>query len=67
MMMAFTYSLGDRVEIYCSGEAGEVIACAMYQTKKVPCYLIRYQAADGRAVEAWWDEDALTDGLEEDA
>jgi len=53
------FSLGAFVEIDCSGEEGKIIGTAQYIDGKDKC-LIRYQAADGRAVESWWDEDALS-------
>lgn len=44
--------------IAASGEAGEVLGRAEYTTA-ANNYYIRYQEATGRAVEAWWSEDAL--------
>jgi hypothetical protein len=55
----FAFKLGQRVTIAESGETGEVIGRAHY-TYADPSYLIRYRAGDGRAVESWWTEDALT-------
>ncbi len=46
------------VTIRCSGESGVVIGRAEYINSE-NSYLIRYQCADGRAVEAWWSESAL--------
>lgn len=54
----FTYDLNQKVEISASGEHGIVIARAEYATAN-DSYLLRYRAADGRATEAWWGEDAL--------
>lgn len=53
------FDLLARVRIRVSGEAGEVIGRAEYATTNLPSYLLRYRCADGRAVEAWWTEDAL--------
>lgn len=50
--------LKQNVTIVASGEQGEVIGRAEY-TIAEPSYLVRYKSADGRAVEAWWAEDAL--------
>lgn len=54
----FKFQLGQTVVIATSGETGEVIGRAEYLASQ-PNYLIRYRCADGRAVEAWWTEDAL--------
>ncbi|MDP3853174.1 hypothetical protein [Phenylobacterium sp.] len=40
-------------------ENGEVIGRAEYLTSE-PSYYVRYVAGDGRLVEAWWSESALT-------
>lgn len=56
----FKYPLGHKVLIAVSGESGDVIGRAEYTTSEVS-YLVRYRAGDGRAVEAWWQEDALED------
>ena len=52
------YRLNQPVGIICSDETGEVIARAEYSNEE-PRYLLRYQCADGRAVESWWSESAL--------
>lgn len=57
-MHAFVFDLAQRVKISASDESGEVIARAEYATSE-DSYLVRYKAADGRAVEAWWGESAL--------
>jgi hypothetical protein len=57
-MREFEFSLGEPVVITVSGEAGEVIGRADYAASE-DCYLVRYKAADGRAVEAWWSTGAL--------
>ncbi len=57
----FKFDLGSSVIITASGEGGEVIGRAEY----VHCergYLVRYKAADGRAVEGWWTESSLSEG-----
>lgn len=58
MHTAFNFSLGQLVKLERSQEEGEVIARSEYLTSE-PCYLVRYQAADGRQVEAWWGESAV--------
>jgi len=55
----FKFELKQQVTITASGETGEVIGRAEYQTAE-NSYLIRYKCADGRAVEAWWTEYALS-------
>jgi hypothetical protein len=55
----FKFKLGDRVTIVESGESGEVIGRADYAIADNSYYL-RYKAADGRAVEGWWTETALS-------
>jgi hypothetical protein len=54
----FSYSLGQRVRIVVSGEEGEVIGLAIY-SNAMPSALIRYKAADGRALDSWWCCSAL--------
>lgn len=56
--MSFKFSLGDEVVIMASGEQGQVTGRAEYQ-EHGNSYLLRYKAADGRAVENWWNEGAL--------
>lgn len=55
----FTFGLGEPVRIKCSGEQGEVIGRAEYSNGAEDGYYLRYMAADGRAVTAWWDESAI--------
>lgn len=57
--MAFKFKLNHEVIIEASGECGMVVGRAEYADGK-PQYLIRYMAADGRAVQQWWDQSALT-------
>lgn len=54
------FNLGDAVKILESGEQGRVVGRAEYEYAE-PGYLVRYKAADGRAVEAWWTQGALVD------
>jgi len=54
----FAFDLGSSVKLQASDEAGTVIGRAEYTTAE-NSYLVRYKAADGRAVEAWWTESAL--------
>lgn len=58
-MTSFKFGLTDTVTITTSGETGEVIGRAEYTTSE-NTYLVRYCSADGRAVESWWGESALT-------
>lgn len=55
----FEHALNARVAIAASGETGEVIGRAQYTTTENQ-YLVRYKAGDGRAVERWWQQSALT-------
>jgi len=52
------FALNNEVTITASGESGTIIGRAEYSASS-PQYLVRYKAADGRAVEAWWNEDAI--------
>ena len=52
------FELNDKVIISTSGEQGQVIGRAEYVHAE-PSYLVRYKAADGTAVEAWWTARAL--------
>ena len=54
----FKFELENIVLIEASSETGKVIGRAQYLNGQNN-YLIRYKAADGRAVELWWGEDAL--------
>lgn len=56
--MAFKFELHQVVQIVAGSEIGEVVGRADY-VNCVPRYLLRYKAADGRAAEVWWSEDAL--------
>lgn len=57
--MNFKFELGVEVTIAGGDEHGKVVARAQYINSN-NSYYIRYVAGDGRAVEAWWSEDALT-------
>lgn len=59
--MNFKFNLGQSVVIECSGETGQVVGRAEYLSGE-QSYQVRYKAADGRAVETWWNESALTGG-----
>lgn len=52
------FELNQFVSITASGESGIVIGRAEYANSE-NSYLLRYRAADGRAVETWWQESAL--------
>ncbi|WP_310630786.1 hypothetical protein [Paraburkholderia sp.] len=58
-MNTFAFNLKDNVAITVSGETGIVIARAEYAASENQ-YLVRYQSADGRGVEAWWGQTALS-------
>lgn len=55
------FGLGEDVTIRVSGEGGQVVGFAVYEYSSEPSYLVRYKAGDGRAVEAWWTESALSE------
>ena len=57
-MNKFEFEIGQVVKIANSEEVGNVTGRAEYQ-KAENSYYLRYKAADGRAVEAWWPESAL--------
>lgn len=57
--MDFKYTLYSRVKLKESSEQGEVTARAEY-TYCDNQYLIRYMAGDGRMVESWWTETAIS-------
>ncbi|MGU0197942.1 hypothetical protein [Enterobacter roggenkampii] len=59
VLIHFKYGLGQAVKVSISGEAGHVKARAEYTNCKNQ-YLVHYLAADGRAVDAWFDESELT-------
>jgi hypothetical protein len=52
------FKIGDEVVIAASGERGEVIGLAVFARSEASAQL-RYKAADGRAVESWWQVSAL--------
>ncbi len=55
----YKFMLGMAVAFEQSDEEGLVIGRAEYLTGE-PQYYIRYKAGDGRQVEQWWGESALT-------
>ena len=57
-MQLFKFGIRQIVKIQDSDETGTVIGRAEYSASE-NTYLIRYRAADGRAVEVWWGESAL--------
>lgn len=59
MREKFKFELGQDVTITASGEKGIVIGRAEYLHCENTNY-IRYKAADGRAVESWWTDSALS-------
>jgi hypothetical protein len=54
----FEFELNVQAEIIVSGEKGIIIGRAAYAVGE-NCYLLRYRANDGRAVENWWNQSAL--------
>ena len=56
--MSFKFSILQPVIISVSKERATVVGRAEYANAE-PSYFLRYCAADGRAVEAWWAESAL--------
>jgi len=50
--------LGKTATIMCSNERGIIIGYAVFEDQN-PQMLIRYKAADGRAVEQWWYASAV--------
>lgn len=58
MEQELKFKLGERVMLERSDEEGYVVGRAEYSASE-PGYLVRYCAADGRQVEAWWGESAL--------
>lgn len=54
----FKFGLGDKVRLSLSAEPGQIIGRAEYMNS-MNSYLVRYLAGDGRAVESWWQEDAI--------
>jgi hypothetical protein len=56
--MGFKFNLEDEIAIKQSDEEGIVIGRSEFANGENQ-YLVRYKAADGRAVESWWGESAL--------
>lgn len=54
------FELSRTVRLIETAETGTVIARAEYLTAE-NSYLVRYRAADGRQVENWWGESAITE------
>lgn len=63
--MGFIFTLDQEVELTLSGEQGIVIGRAEY-TSGENAYWIRYVSADGRQVESWWNESAVSPVADED-
>ena len=57
-MNSWQFSLEQAVILKFSREVGVVIGRAEYMSMEAQ-YLIRYKAADGRQVEAWWGASAI--------
>lgn len=58
-MKSFAFNLSQFVVIDASGETGDITGRAEYVANE-NSYYVRYKAADGRAVEQWWPESALS-------
>ncbi len=58
MIFDHPFALGDSVRIKVSGETGTVTGVSIYATAGKAVF-VHYQAADGRAVTAWWDAEDL--------
>lgn len=54
--MTFKFDINQLVEVAVSGEIGHVKGRAEY-SGHTNGYQVHYKSADGRAVEAWFDED----------
>lgn len=61
--MSFKHVIGQVVQVTISGEEGHVKARAEYNAGPNQ-YLIHYQAADGRAVDAWFDEGEISHAVD---
>lgn len=55
----FKFNLQDKVRLILSEEVGTIEGRGEF-TNSDNQYLVRYKAADGRLVEAWWTEAAIT-------
>lgn len=56
--MGFKFDLNQFIEIGISGEMGHIKSRAE-SCNHCNQYLVHYKAADGRAVESWFDEDDI--------
>ena len=57
-MNSWEFNLEQTVAMRMSAETGTVVGRAEYSHMENQ-YLVRYKAADGRQVEAWWGASAL--------
>lgn len=55
----FKYEIGESVKMALTEERGVVTARAEYQSQ-APQYYVLYKAADGRQVENWFSDYALS-------
>lgn len=55
----FKYEIGQSVKLALTDEAGIVTGRAQYQSQ-APQYLVLYKAGDGRQVESWLSDYALS-------
>lgn len=53
------YGLGETVKMILSEEEGQIIGLAEYLHSE-PQYLVRHKASDGRQVDGWRDQSAVT-------
>lgn len=63
--MGFKHQIGQVVQVTISGEEGHVKARAEYNAGPNQ-YFIHYLAADGRAVDAWFEEGELSPAVDFD-
>lgn len=63
--MSFKFDLNQFMEIGISGEMGHIKSRAE-SCNHCNQYLVHYKAADGRAVESWFDEDDIAAVEDED-
>lgn len=58
----FKFPLGLKVKVCASGEIGHIKGTAAF-SDSCNQYLVHYKAADGRAVDGWFNESELVNGL----
>lgn len=58
-MSKFKFEMGQVVKNKVSEEEGEIIGRSEYAHSE-SIYYVRYRAGDGRAVDSWWSESAIS-------